>query len=206
MSLEQYKQVIHEDFSKNADFIDQIIKDLRLDHNLNILDIGTGLGAMSILLALNDYRVLTGQPKHDPEWEKIHEHHCEHVHDVHAPYGDWKSNAQAIGVDDKITFRHLDAEHLDFANETFDAIFMYDTLQHVAHREDTLNECIRVIKPDGVICVIEWNERSIQADEAQYEFTIDYIDPRTILQRDDVSIEMLAGTWVNAFLIKRKAS
>ena len=96
--------------------------------------------------------------------------------------------------------------NLDFADDSFDAIFMYDTLQHVAHREEALNECIRVIKPDGVICVIEWNERSIQADEAQYGFTIDYIDPRTILQRDDVSIEVLVGTWVNAFLIRRKAS
>ncbi len=43
MSLEKYKQVIHEDFIKDADFIDKVIKNLRLDKSSKILDIGTGI-------------------------------------------------------------------------------------------------------------------------------------------------------------------
>ena len=80
MSLETYKEVIHEGFSKEADLIDKIIKRLKLNKNAKILDIGTGMGAMSILLAINGYKVITGQPEHNPEWEEMKKQHYEHDH------------------------------------------------------------------------------------------------------------------------------
>ena len=33
---------------------------------------------MSILLTLNGFRVLTGQPENDPEWANDERHHPEH--------------------------------------------------------------------------------------------------------------------------------
>ena len=207
MSLEKYKQIISEDFSKEADLIDCVIKELGIEKSAKILDIGTGFGAMSILLALNGYAVITGQPEHDPEWEELTSHNehgpaAQHQHEF--VLSDWKENAKALGVLDKITFQFLNAEDLHFDAETFDAIFLYDALQHIKKRALVLNECLRLVKAKGVICVIEWNKESIRKDEKQYGLKIDYIDPNEIINRNDISIELISGNFVNIFEIKKQ--
>ena len=207
MNLEKYKQVIHDDFSSDADFMDKTIKGLGLDKNAKILDIGTGMGAMSILLALNGFDVLTGQPEHDPEWEELSEgqhEHCEGQNHHHEYcMSDWRENAMALGVEDRIRFKYLDATKLEFTDKSFDGIFLYDALQHIKDRKLALNECIRLLTQDGLICVIEWNEKSIKETEEKYGFTIDYIDPAQILNRDDAAIKMIKGNKVNAFIIRK---
>jgi SAM-dependent methyltransferase len=208
MNMELYKLVIHEDFTKDAEFLDSAIKNLDLDNDVKILDIGTGLGAMAILLALNGFNVVTGQPEEDPEWDHISEHHCVHDddHEHHHPGffdSDWKENAKAAGVEDKIEFRNMNAESLDFSDESFDGIFMYDTLQHIKQRRAVLNECIRVMKRDGVVCVIEWNERSIRDDLEKYGYDIEYIDPGKIVDRNDITIDRIEGEYLNIFVIRK---
>jgi SAM-dependent methyltransferase len=208
MNMELYKLVIHEDFTKDAEFLDSAIKNLDLDNDVKILDIGTGLGAMAILLALNGFNVVTGQPEEDPEWDHISEHHCVHDddHEHHHPGffdSDWKENAKAAGVEDKIEFRNMNAESLDFSDESFDGIFMYDTLQHIKQRRAALNECIRVMKRDGVVCVIEWNERSIRDDLEKYGYDIEYIDPGKIVDRNDITIDRIEGEYLNIFVIRK---
>ncbi|KKN34636.1 hypothetical protein LCGC14_0791830, partial [marine sediment metagenome] len=48
MSLEKYKQIIHKEFTKDVEFINNTIDLLKLDNKSIILDIGTGIGAMAI--------------------------------------------------------------------------------------------------------------------------------------------------------------
>jgi ubiquinone/menaquinone biosynthesis C-methylase UbiE len=156
---------------------------------------------MSILLALNGFNVLTGQPEHDPEWEE-NKHLCEHDSHEGGNELDWKRNAKTLGIEDKIRFQHLNIEHLEFSDLSFDAIFMYDTLQHIKNKKKALNECLRILKHTGLICIIEWNERSIKEDEEKYGFKIDYINPKDFLERNDVSIELINGNYVNILLIK----
>ncbi len=211
MSLEKFKKVIHEDFTKDADFIDETIKKLNLNKNSKILDIGTGFGAMAILLAINGFNVLTGEPEVDPERDECEhhenhggEHHGNHQEQNHRGYEfDWRESAKNVGVEHKIKYQHFDAQDLPFPDNSFDGIFMYDTLQHIKKREVALNESLRVIKTSGIVSVIEWNKKSIEQDEKKYGFTIDYVDPREFLKLDNISIELFKGKFANMYILRK---
>jgi len=76
-----------------------------------------------------------------------------------------------------------------YEDNFFDGIFLYDSLQHIQNRELVLNECLRVIKDDGVIVVIEWSKKQIEIDYKKYGYKIDFVDPINYLKQDDVVIE-----------------
>ena len=61
-------------------------------------------------------------------------------------------NAEAEGVTDRCTFQHGDANDLDFADNSFDAVvsnFVYHEINDGKNREELLRETIRVLKPGG---------------------------------------------------------
>jgi SAM-dependent methyltransferase len=209
MSFEKYIQIIDKDFIKDIDFINEMVKRLNLDKTSKILDIGTGIGAMSILLAINGFQVLTGEPEEGSDDKPGHhhgEHHDYHSHDenFHGSWLDWKESAEEIGVKNMIEFQHFNAEKLPFATESYDGIFMYDTLQHIHDRERVLNESIRVLNPGGKLCVIEWSKKTIEEENEKYGYGIDFIDPKEFLNRNDIIIKNHPGEYVNFFIIQKR--
>ena len=214
MSLEKYKKIIHEDFTKDIEFINETIKKLKLDKNSKILDVGTGIGAMSILLALNGFYVLTGEPEMGPErdvWDHHDHHHGDNQEDHHEnheeynweAWNDWRESAKALEVEDKIKYQNFDIEDLPFSNEIFDGIFLYDTLQHVKNREIAISECLRVLKIKGIIVIIEWTKKQIEEEYKKYGFKIEFVDPREHLKRSNILIDVLEGDLVNIFLLRK---
>jgi len=208
--LAKYKKIFGE-FATDADFINDIIISLKLAKNSKILDIGTGMGAMSILLALNGLDVLTGEPEQTSgrEGEDHHQHNIEAHYENDEEHrgeswGDWRKSAKNLGVEDQITFQNFDVQDLSFEDEFFDSIFLYDTLQHVKNRVIALNECIRVVKNDGTIVVLEWTKKQIEEDFKKYGYKIEYIDPRDIIDRADIKIEELNSEMVNVYLLRKK--
>jgi ubiquinone/menaquinone biosynthesis C-methylase UbiE len=215
MDLSNYKKIFRE-FASDADFINQKIDLLKLDKESKILDIGTGLGAMSILLALKGFKVLTGEPEEDPEKYELgddHSHHSgvshEKDHTHHNDYdweswNNWEHSAKVLGVIDKIVYQHFDAQDLPFKDGLFDGIFLYDSLQHIENRDLALKECLRVLKNSGVIVVIEWTEKQIEEDYKKYGFKIEKIDPSDYLDPKLNSIESVSGNVVNFYIIRKK--
>jgi SAM-dependent methyltransferase len=172
------------------------------------------VGAMAILLALNEFNVLTGEPHniHGNDAKKHHNHQHgehyessdeEHLEEDWTEWKDWRESADELGVSQKITYQNFNAEALPFPDESYDGIFMYDSLQHIQNRKRALIECLRVLSPSGVLCVIEWNKKAIEIDREKYGFEIDYIDPRDILNRSDLSVDTNSGDILNFYVIQK---
>ncbi len=191
-SLELAKSTLDEKFRINADLIDGVIDYLNLPSNAKILDIGTGHGVMAIILALNDFKVITGEPEGDH-------------------FADWKSRVEKVNVEDMITFQPFKAENLPFEDLTFDAVFLYNSFHHIDAKEKAIKECIRVTTPNGgIICIIEFNKNGIERLRKIRPGHPDAVDPRkivedTIIKADlNITAEMRIGNLANAYIFKIK--
>jgi ubiquinone/menaquinone biosynthesis C-methylase UbiE len=69
----------------------------------------------------------------------------------------YKEEALTLALDkkliDKFEFVLTDASNLPFADETFDTIVMNDAMEHLSQPVKVLNECYRVLKPEGRLYV-----------------------------------------------------
>ncbi|MBE6575603.1 MAG: class I SAM-dependent methyltransferase [Ruminococcaceae bacterium] len=56
---------------------------------------------------------------------------------------------------ENIIFRTMDAAAMRFGNNSFDTVVLYNAAFHVAEQlPAVLDECLRVLRPGGVLCVI----------------------------------------------------
>ena len=54
-----------------------------------------------------------------------------------------------------------DAEHLLFADDTFDLVYSWGVLHHTPNTHKAIQECIRVCKPNGEVKLMLYNRRSL---------------------------------------------
>lgn len=114
----------------------EIASQLPTDRKLKILDVGCGSGFFSILLAGQGHDV-TGT---DLTPEMIH-------------------HAALLAEEEKTpcTFYIMDAENLDFANETFDVVISRNLTWTLPNAEKAYQEWIRVLKKDGILLNFDAN-------------------------------------------------
>ena len=197
----QLGEMMGEEFTLYAGFLDEIIAHLALDPSSKILDVGTGWGVMPLVLALNGYDVLTGEPERTTEKYPDRDAHESHRRGHKEFSVDWRNSARVVGVESKIKFQHLDAEQLLFADSSFDALFMNGTLHILQKKRVALEESLRVIKPNGVVTIIEGNEKAQNRENHATVYAT--VDPRDFLQRNDVSIEVITGDLAIAYILKK---
>ncbi|WP_026894639.1 class I SAM-dependent methyltransferase [Clostridiisalibacter paucivorans] len=101
----------------------------------NVLDIGCGAGGKTLYYANQGVKKVYGI-------------------DVVERY-EKESNALAkeLGLEDKFEFILGDASNTSFNDEYFDTIIMNDAMEHVDKPLEVLNECYRVLKPEGKLYV-----------------------------------------------------
>jgi demethylmenaquinone methyltransferase / 2-methoxy-6-polyprenyl-1,4-benzoquinol methylase len=69
-----------------------------------------------------------------------------------------KKKVEKLGLKDKIAFRKGDAENLEFADNTFDAITIGFGVRNFQDLEKGLKEMLRVLKPGGKAVILEFSK------------------------------------------------
>ena len=180
-------ELLGEKFSENIDFIGGVIKNLNLDPNSIILDIGTGRGKMAIILALSGFTVITGEPK-GHNW------------------ADWQNSARKINVLDKIQFRNFEAENLPFEDSSFYAIFANGSFHHFTDKFKAFSEIYRIIKPKpyGKIVIFEFTEAGIEKIRRKYPGHPDATNPVDFIGDLPLNFIVMKGGLINAYIFDKK--
>ena len=166
-----------------------ILEYLGLDSDAKILDVGTGHGRMAITLALNGYKVLTGELGSD---------------DSHYAKQNWLESAQKAEVDHLITYRPFNAEEMPFESESFDAIFISGSLHHIHDRQTAFEESARVLKPNGVICIFEPKPQSIAYIRAnKFPDHPDAVDPRIYNKELQLPLELKETSFHDVYVFRK---
>jgi ubiquinone/menaquinone biosynthesis C-methylase UbiE len=169
------------------------LQELGLPADATILDVGTGSGKFAIWLATQGFRVLTGEPATDT---------------THYAGRDWAANAEEAGVRDRIRFEHFDASDMPFEPESFDAVFFFGVLHHVAEniRGDVFREALRVAKKDGAVVFFE--PRKVLLDK-MWESDPGHphaADPSEYLPDPAVHERRVEGSRMNIFIYRHAAA
>ena len=120
----------------------------RTNETYKILDIGTGPGFFSIILAEAGYQVTA-------------------VDYTEAMLEEAKKNAGAFAQ--KITYCQMDASHLAFADETFDAVVSRNLTWNLPDPAGAYREWMRVLRPGGVLVNFDANWYAYLFDEERQQ-------------------------------------
>ncbi len=190
MEIAHVNEILGPKFSFSSVDTHPVIQQLELPENAEILDVGTGMGNLAVVLALNGYKVTTGEPEEDET--------------IYAKQ-DWRANAEKVNVVDMIRYKPFDAGAVPFDDASFDAVFSLGTLHHVeeAQRGGVLREFLRVTRPDAVICFFEPNREAISMIREKDATHPEAADPTAYIQDLDISCRKIEGVHFDAFVLQK---
>ncbi len=157
-ALTKWSILMHRAFDYNGkrqmarQIIDGTAAYVKLPEGGRCLDVGCGSGALAIAVAKrNPGAEVIGVDRWGKEYASFNKTLCE-------------NNAKAEGVR-KISFRQGDATHLDFADETFDAVcsnYVYHNIP--GDRQAYLLETLRTLKKGGCFAIHDIMSRTKYGD------------------------------------------
>ena len=184
----------------SAQIIDGVSDHVKVASEGKILDVGCGSGALSIAVAKkNPKAMVTGVDRWGAEYASFNRKRCE-------------DNAEIEGVTN-LTFVKGDATHLDFPDESFDAV----TSNYVYHniisrdRQEILLETLRVLKKGGTFAIHDIFSRMKYGDMNAFVEKLKmmgYEDVKLIDTTDGMFMSRWEATWMtltgSAILVGKK--
>lgn len=79
----------------------------------------------------------------------------------------------------QIDFRVENAEHLEFEDESFDAVYSFGVLHHTPDIEKAISEVHRVLKPGGIAYIMLYHRNSL-VNFIHWLFRLPYESPRNL--------------------------
>ncbi len=114
------------------------VKRLKRIHPAHILDVATGTGDFAIQLH-----------------ESLHPRHITGIDLSQGMLDEAVRKVKAKGMDSSITFEQGDCLALPMGDKTFDAVTVAFGVRNFEHLQQGYHEMARVLKPGGMLCVLE---------------------------------------------------
>ena len=138
-----YNRVAGEDAARKAaddrERILNLLDFVRLPGGLDVLDVGTGLGVLAVMLAEQGAESVIGVDVSPGMLEQAEYLRLSHPSDTTG----------------RVSFRFARLQTLPFFDERFDAVFCRLVLNHFRAPQRTVREIVRVLKPGGIFVMAE---------------------------------------------------
>ena len=88
-----------------------------------------------------------------------------------------RTKIEAMGVSNRINLQKGDAEELSFSDNYFEAVTVAFGVRNFENLAKGLNELFRVLKPGGIVCILEFSKPAAFPVKQFYSFYSFYILP-----------------------------
>jgi len=88
-----------------------------------------------------------------------------------------KAKINAIGIGNRITLQKGDSEELIFSDKSFDAVTVAFGVRNFENLQKGINEIFRVLRPGGMVCILEFSKPKYFPVKQIYSFYSFYILP-----------------------------
>lgn len=129
----------------SAEIRREILEYLPIKENANLIDIGTGFGPISFDLAVQR-SVHIQAIDHDMGKIETAAKVQEHVQ-------------EKMTLPGNIQFQQADVYQLPFEDDTFDFAISFFVFQHLHHPQNAIQEILRVLKPGGMLCIVDVDDQ-----------------------------------------------
>jgi ubiquinone/menaquinone biosynthesis C-methylase UbiE len=119
---------------------------------MKILDVGCGVGGPALNIAAHSGAHITG------------------INIVERQLDIARQRAQDRGLAERVRFVLGDAMHMDFPDESFDAVYLFEAGCHMPDKPSFYRECVRVLRPGGVFLGQDWFKKNRPTPEEEEKF------------------------------------